>query len=157
MIDYDGTLPSRSKPDSSSKRSDGSSSYVSGATSGAAINSNQHEVTGNEDNDNVFSDSDGEETRASKNGRAGVGSGSGGESAAYGGGYKSRSEGVSEGTGQLSPNSKETSKEANVDGSKQPASPQIPHIDSVGASDIRAIAADASVFSFGDDEDYESE
>ncbi|KAJ0098174.1 hypothetical protein Patl1_28624 [Pistacia atlantica] len=155
MIDYGGTLPTRSKPDSSSKRSDGSSNYVSGPTGGVATNSNQREVTGNEDNDNVFSDSDGEETGASKNRKAGVGSG--GESAAHGVGSKSQAGSVSEGTGQLSQKSKEPSKEANIDGIKQPASGQIPYIASAGASDIRAIAADASVFSFGDNEDYESE
>lgn len=147
---YDGTLPTRSKHDSSSKRPDGSSIYVLGTTGEDATNSNQCEATGNEDDDNVFSDSDGKETGASKNQQAGVGSGSGRESAG-------QAETVSQGTGQLSQKSKKPTKEANIDGIRQPASGQIPRIDSAGASDIKAIAADASVFSFGDDEDYESE
>lgn len=34
---------------------------------------------------------------------------------------------------------------------------EVPKLDSSDVSDFKAIAADTSVFSFGDDEDYESE
>jgi phosphatidylinositol-3,4,5-trisphosphate 3-phosphatase/dual-specificity protein phosphatase PTEN len=49
------------------------------------------------------------------------------------------------------------SKEPTAGGAGNPApGTEIRHLDSGGASDIKAIAADASVFTFGD-EDYESE
>ena len=54
---------------------------------------------------------------------------------------------------------KNASKDASINGvgSKPSSGLEIPSMDSMDASDIKAIAADASVFSFGDEEDYDSE
>ncbi|KAK2657539.1 hypothetical protein Ddye_010591 [Dipteronia dyeriana] len=149
MVDYDGTLPTNSKADSASQQvSDGSSASVSVPTGGVSGSSSQSKVSKSQDDD-VFSDSDGEETGASKNRQTHVASP--GDPAAH------EQSNTGAGTEKLPLKSPE-SKEPTVGGSKNPASIQaLPHLDSVGANDFKAIAADTSVFTFGDEEDYESE
>ena len=62
MIDYEGTLETNSKANSANKGIDGNSGYAEG---GGIANSKQNKASGSEDNDDVFSDSDGEESGAS--------------------------------------------------------------------------------------------
>ena len=164
MIDYNGTLPTRSAADSTSKQSDDSSGSVPTSNAGVTANSNRSKVSGNEDNDDVFSDSEGEETSASKSRKAQATSGA--QSAAVGHASNTRAEKIgnlTHKTDQLSLRSEEptqsnASKEITSDGTGKPASGlETPNLDSLGASDIKAIAADASVFTFGDEDDFESD
>lgn len=164
MIDYNGTLPTRSAADSTSKQSDDSSGSVPTSNAGVTANSNQSKVSGNEDNDDVFSDSEGEETSASKSRKAQATSGA--QSAATGRASNTTAEKIgnlTHKTDQLSLRSEEptqsnASKEITSDGTGKPASGlETPNMDSLGASDIKAIAADASVFTFGDEDDFESD
>uniref|UniRef100_A0A5B6ZKZ1 Phosphatidylinositol-3,4,5-trisphosphate 3-phosphatase n=1 Tax=Davidia involucrata TaxID=16924 RepID=A0A5B6ZKZ1_DAVIN len=145
MIDYDGTIATRNKAGHVSKGSDGRSVNTPTSTDGVAATSNQSKVSGNEDNDDVFSDSDGEQNVSSKSRPAQAASGQSGTTV-------EQIATLTHGTKQLSLRSKEPAQannETKIDG-------VVPNLDS-GVSDIKAIAADASVFSFGDDEDYESE
>ncbi|PON67196.1 Atypical dual specificity phosphatase, subfamily A [Trema orientale] len=163
MIDYDGTLPTRSKADSAGSKSDSSStSYAPGSSAGVESNSNRKQVPQNEDNDDVFSDSDGEEKGAAKSQAARTTSGAE---------HVPASTTTSEQIGNLS---RETSRlslgsekrphvnvlqEATTDEARKTDSchEALPKIDSDGVNDIKSIAADASVFTFGDDEDFESD
>lgn len=154
MIDYDGTLPVRSKADSTSTGSD--------VPSGVAAQSSLSKVPQNEDD--VFSDSEGEETGASRSRQVratpGVGPAQPGHTSNT---TADQMRTLTHRTEQLLLMSQESSqinasKEPAMVGVQNPASgPDIHKLDSVGESDIKAIAADASVFTFGDDEDYESE
>lgn len=163
MIDYDGTVPTRSKADSSSKQTDGSSGYVPASNAGITASSNRNKLSGSEDKDDVFSDSDGEETEASKSRKAQATSGAG--SAATGlvsNTTAEEIENLKHRADQLSLRSEEPAQNAaskeHSDGTGKPASAlKISNVDSAGASHIKAIAADASVFSFGDEEDFESD
>lgn len=149
MIDYDGTRPIPSKTKSDDKNADGKSRDASSASSeNTAANTQQKE-------DDVFSDSEGEEEPSpSRNSAAG---------SAPHSEPRAKSEHISSVThqtenlslGNAGPTNSEsqTSREVKTEGGEK-VSTTIPNMDS---TDIKAIAADASVFSFGDDEDYESE
>ena len=156
MIDYHGAVQTRSKSDLGSNSSDGNSGYVAVPSGGIAVTSNQSRVSESQENDDVFSDSEGEETESSTkqqaqaNSGAGPGSGSGSPGPKSGSPGEQQIAGIKHGTEHLSLVSEQSSQ---INASKEPKSD--------GAlqevSDFKAIAADASVFSFGDDEDYESE
>ncbi|WCJ31264.1 Phosphatidylinositol 3 4 5-trisphosphate 3-phosphatase and protein-tyrosine-phosphatase PTEN2A [Euphorbia peplus] len=156
MIDYDGTSSTKSTSNSSRKKSADTSKrsdYDSKSSGEVTGNSNPKKPPENEDD--VFSDSDGEESNASKSRQTtapGDGSVQSGDSS-----DKMRS--LTHGTEQMSVNSREPSKEQTTSVIQKPTSGhEISNMDSVGASNIKAIAADASVFSFGDEEeDYESD
>ncbi|CAK7337726.1 unnamed protein product [Dovyalis caffra] len=162
MIDYDGTLPARSKVDSAHKGSDVTSSgYVPATGGGVAAHSNRSDAT--ENDDDVFSDSEGEETGVSKSRQAQAASRIGPAQPDHASNSTAEQmRNLTHGAEQLSLRSHETSP---INASKEPTAGEvrnpapgvkIRHVDSGGASDIKAIAADASVFTFGD-EDYESE
>ncbi|KAH8503321.1 hypothetical protein H0E87_014557 [Populus deltoides] len=161
MIDYDGTLPARSEVDSACKGSDVTSSgHVAATDGGVAGHSNRSDIA---ENDDVFSDSEGEETGVSKSRQAQAASGIGLAHPDHASNTTTEQmRNLTQGAEQLSLRSHEpsqinASKEPSAGGAGNPA-PGIEtrHLDSGGASDIKAIAADASVFTFGD-EDYESE
>ncbi|XWS41855.1 hypothetical protein CRYUN_Cryun17cG0118800 [Craigia yunnanensis] len=161
MVDYDGTLGTNSKSDSANKGTEGNSGYAKG---GVTANSKQSKASGSEDNDDVFSDSDGEESGASRSRQTQAAAGVGPAVSSHLSDPAAEQIGTSKhGTHQLSPKNQEplsnnASKDTGVNGVDKPSSGlEIPSMDSMGASDIKAIAADASVFSFGDEEDYESE
>ncbi|KAH7520234.1 hypothetical protein FEM48_Zijuj08G0122600 [Ziziphus jujuba var. spinosa] len=164
MIDYNGTLPTGSKSDSSKKKSDGSSSNVPDSSDGIKANPSKGKAPHSEDNDDVFSDSEGEQTEASKKQPTRVSSG------AEPAGLEHASNTIAEeignlahGTDQLTISSKKNLQnnalqQPNVDGAKAPGlGHEKPNLDSGGVNDIKAIAADASVFTFGDEEDFDSE
>lgn len=161
MIDYDGTLTTRSKADSVGRKSDGST--TSDATSvGVESNSDSKQVPQNEDNDDVFSDSDGDEKGAPKSHTAGTTSGDK---------HVLASTITSEQIGNLSRQTDQLAlgtqthpqvnvlQEATTDVARKTDSGHeaYPNMDSAVVHDIKAIAADASVFTFGDDEDFESD
>lgn len=166
MIDYNGSSLRRSKADSVSKQSDGCSDYPPASNVGIIANSNRSKVSGSDDNDDVFTDSEGEENGTSKSRQTHATSGA--RSAATGhvsNASAKKISNMSRRTDQLSLRSGEeptqitASTVTNSDGTGKPGSSfkTTPNMDSAGASDIKAIAADASVFSFGDEEDFESD
>lgn len=164
MVDYNGTLPTGSKPDSSNKKSDGSSSNVHDSSDAVKANPSKSKAPHSEDNDDVFSDSEGEETEASKKQPTRVSSGA--EPAGLDHASNSTAEQIgnlAHGTDQLTLSSKKNLqntalRQPSADGAKAPGIVyETPNLDSGGANDIKAIAADASVFTFGDEEDFDSE
>lgn len=162
MIDYDGTLPTRSKADSMANKSDGTSTSAPGSTVGTEANSNRKQASQSEDNDDVFSDSDGEEKGAPNRMPARATSIAepvhpSNSTAEQIGNVVREIEPLSLGSERHS--QANVSQEATVDGIRKTdsSSETLPKLDSVGGSDIKAMAADASVFTFGDDEDFESD
>ncbi|KAK1439013.1 hypothetical protein QVD17_04828 [Tagetes erecta] len=150
MIDYDGTVPDKykanEKPSISSNDSSPSDKNSKNSSRNKASNSNDQE------NDNVFSDSDDEDKAVStKQTSTDVTSGPGTvpPTAKPSGKTEAEVASLRKNTQQLSLNSKQQSTSDNRQVDKS--------ILSLNSGDIKAIAADASVFSFGDDEDYESE
>ncbi|KAI5439351.1 phosphatidylinositol 3,4,5-trisphosphate 3-phosphatase and protein-tyrosine-phosphatase PTEN2A [Lathyrus oleraceus] len=156
MVDYNGTLPGKVK--SASKGSDGNKNNV---LSSAKPTSNTSESKGpTNGDDDVFSDSDEEETKGKQKREAATD-------------YKymephqasettGHVEMLAHSTKQLSlQHAKLTennaSKESTTDKlHKTHVGPNTSNMESAGASEIKSIAADASVFSFGD-EDFESD
>lgn len=149
MIDYDGTVPSKTKVDSVAKRS--------GPSSSDKVDHSKAKLAAKQDNDdNVFWDSEGEETVPSRSmDSTSAKAAAAPESSSKG----NQTTGLIHQTEQLSlksggaeyvPNS--ISKETNFDGVERTGT-----IPNFASGDIKAIAADASVFSFGDEEDYDSE
>ncbi|KAJ9177298.1 hypothetical protein P3X46_012532 [Hevea brasiliensis] len=163
MIDYDGTLPTSSKGDSATKGSDGTTStgYTLKSSGGLETNSNRKKVAENEDD--VFSDSEGEETSSPKS-RQATGPGVGSTQSSHTSSISTEQmRSLTHGTEQMLLGSREpslinASDRPTTDRIEKPASGlEVPSLDSVGVNEIKAIAADASVFSFGDEEDYESD
>ncbi|GMP96984.1 hypothetical protein CsSME_00045404 [Camellia sinensis var. sinensis] len=67
MIDYDGSIPIKKKAEQPSKGFDGRVGNSPLSSDGVATTSDQSNVSENQDNvDDVFSDSDGEETMPAK-------------------------------------------------------------------------------------------
>lgn len=163
MIDYDGTLPTRSKSYSSPKKSDGSSSHVPDSSGRVEANSSRSKAPQSEDNDDVFSESEEEETGASKKQPARASS----KAEPAGLDHASKTtpqqiENLAHGTNQMTLSSSKKDMLINslpepIEGAKKHAAGEMPSLDSEGVNDIKAIAADASVFTFGDEEDFESE
>ncbi|XP_057449559.1 phosphatidylinositol 3,4,5-trisphosphate 3-phosphatase and protein-tyrosine-phosphatase PTEN2A-like [Lotus japonicus] len=154
MVDYTGTLPTRTKANPASKGSDSNTSnVVAGAR--PTTNASESKVPRNGDDD-VFSDSDEEEAKGTRRR----------ETAAE---YKymashQASEATTDHVGMLTHTTDQLSlqhaehmknEESNTDKLKH-TGPSTTNMESAGASEIKAIAADASVFSFGD-EDFESD
>ncbi|KAJ7944463.1 Phosphatidylinositol-3,4,5-trisphosphate 3-phosphatase [Quillaja saponaria] len=164
MIDYDGTLPARSMTDSASKGSEGTSG--AGPASGAefAPKSSQSKVSAKEDNDDVFSDSEEEDTQSSESREAQAAPGSrpaeshhlSKASSQHSGMFTSEMDQLS--LQQKEPAPSNASKKSTANGIQEPSSGfETPNMESAGASEIKAIAADASVFSFGYEEEFDSE
>ncbi|KAL7101430.1 hypothetical protein ACP275_08G053100 [Erythranthe tilingii] len=148
MIDYDGTTIPKTKTDHNTKGEEGKSSNESKANSEQSNASRKQ----NKDDD-VFSDSEGEEESTTS--RSKQGNTISTESRSDAGGISAishQTEKLSLGRESTSSEPR-TSHEVKIDGAER-ATAKIPNLDS---ADIKAIAADASVFSFGDDEDYESD
>lgn len=154
MVDYDGSVPLKPKADGASKGKDPRQGNISSSSEGTKDNLNKNKVSGGQNRgDDVFSDSEGEDgtpssrrsqTRASQTAAAGVDSSS----------QKEQIANLTHNTEQLSLRNSDPKKGASEIKSETVERAAIPNL---GSNDIKAIAADASVFSFGDDEDYESE
>ncbi|CAO2830954.1 unnamed protein product [Amaranthus hypochondriacus] len=139
MVDYDGTLPKTSNPEQVKPKPDSSSEYTA-SRNGIGITINPKESSEKEENDNVFSDSDGEDgSSRTKHSQASV----------AGSASNNQVSSMTQRTQQMSiaesaPKIEEIS---NV---------ETPKLSQSTPTDFKAIAADASVFSFGD-EDFESD
>lgn len=147
MIDYDGTAPDKYKANEKPSicSTDSSPSYKH------STNSSRNKASNDQENDNVFSDSDDEDKAVSTKQTstdATSGPGTIPPPARQSGKTEAEVATLRKNTQQLSLNSKQQSTSDNRQVDKSILSLN---------SDIKAIAADASVFSFGDDEDYESE
>jgi len=159
MIDYNGTLPARTTANAASKGSDGNTADALPGPKPSTSNSTEGKLPGN--GDDVFSDSDEEESRDTQSKKAATE-------------YKSMaphqvSEATTDHVGTLAhttdrlslqhesrmPNNYSEESTANKH-HKIHTDNSSTNVGSVEASDIKAIAADASVFSFGD-EDFESD
>ncbi|KAI3665689.1 hypothetical protein L6452_44319 [Arctium lappa] len=153
MIDYDGTIPEKYKTNDkpSTSSNDSSPSYKNPA--------NQNKASGEQENDNVFSDSDdGDEPASTDRSRPNVTSRPGTAPPSppppESGKMEAEVTNMRKNTEQLSLNSRQQS----IQGSNNTRNEQVERsIPNLNSGDIKAIAADASVFSFGDDEDDESE
>lgn len=168
-MDYDGSQPPKSKPASgpaeNKSDADSSPSTVVKETNPAAAESNKG--AGSNDKDEVFSDSEGEdgsskgrrEKDASAQGSARVAKPSDTsivqkEALAA----ASRIEKVAITSEQETAKALDaTSLKTEVSSKSSSATTPAPPVESSSMSEFKAIAADASVFSFGDEDDYESE
>lgn len=164
MIDYDGTMPAKTNSDSTSKGLD-TVSRSSDPDGRAVKKSDSKKASQKDDNDDdVFSDSEGEETRPSNNKQARPVCGDEPTPAPdTGSSSVKQMETLTQSADKLSIGSEQHSqsyanKEVRGKGAEKSASGlDMPKSDTGGVSDFKAIAADASVFTFGDEEDYESE
>ncbi|CAL5444525.1 unnamed protein product [Camellia sinensis] len=129
-----------------SKGSDGRVGNSPSSSDGVATTPDQSNVSENQDiDDDVFSDSDGEETVSSKSSQARADSGAGPPAHLESGPRVDHQMTAL----SLSKESRQSnvSNEAKIDGAGRLESGRM-------SDDIKAIAADASVFTFGDDEDF---
>nr|DAD27508.1 TPA_asm: hypothetical protein HUJ06_028976 [Nelumbo nucifera] len=140
--------------------------WFSAPSDGGAATPDKSKGSGSQDKDDVFSDSDGEDNESSKNreARALSGGTETATTAARGpqtGTTPEQIASVTRGTEQLSlrsegPKQAPAANEVKTDGGSGTGLGLDISKDST-TNDFKAIAADASVFTFGDDEDYESE
>ncbi|KAL2522588.1 PTEN 2 [Forsythia ovata] len=160
MIDYDGTIPSKIKADRDTKgAADGRSRNAPTSSNENKANSEQSNASGKQKNqDDVFSDSEGEESFSSRSTMGHTSSAAktatnpdSGNSVERMSAMTNQTEKLSLGNNEPTNSQSDASNEVKIDGVERTT---IPNLDS---NDIKAIAADASVFGFGDDEDYESE
>lgn len=149
------------------KESDGSSTASTATNENSMMHPKPSRDSRSQDKDDVFSDSESEESSSSKSKRDKVARNLGGSaSTAKGPELKPSQEAttIAQGVEQLSLKSEggatksPDTNEARNDGNTNNATVSHPsELESNSVSEFKAIAADASVFSFGDDEDYESE
>lgn len=151
--------------DNTTKKSDESSGSRPSAADGSEVSENQNRKSGTNDRDDVFSDSESE--GGSSKSKKEATSGSGNDGSAVKPASKSQTSTTSsDDVASLTHATKQVS--LGDGGAKQTAPPSDRKGDGAGRSDslpevpnseseFKAMAADASVFTFGDDEDYESE
>ncbi|XP_044479783.1 phosphatidylinositol 3,4,5-trisphosphate 3-phosphatase and protein-tyrosine-phosphatase PTEN2A-like isoform X1 [Mangifera indica] len=162
LVDYDGPVPASHGSETVIKKSDESSGCDPASGNHGVAAEKENKETGNPDNDDVFSDGEAEEGGSSKSKKAPATGGI--ASATSSSETKSNSnrvdnlahatEKVSLGNVGAQPThpTGEPKKEAASIGGAIPG-----HEVTNSQSEFKAMAADASVFSFGDEEDYESE
>ncbi|CAL5321656.1 unnamed protein product [Camellia sinensis] len=146
IVIYDLDLDGFDKLQIPSKGSDGRVGNSPSSSDGVATTPDQSNVSENQDiDDDVFSDSDGEETVSSKSSQARAESGAGPPAHLESGPRVDHQMTAL----SLSKESRQSnvSNEAKIDGAGRLESGRM-------SDDIKAIAADASVFTFGDDEDF---
>ncbi|KAE8694045.1 Exonuclease, putative isoform 1 [Hibiscus syriacus] len=154
-VDYDGTLKTNPKPDSANQGTEGNSSYVKDEV--VEANSKQSKASRIEDSNDIFSDSDGEESGASISKPTQP-------AAAFGpvtSSNPSKPAAEQIGTSMVAIKNQEllsnnSSKDIATNGGPS-SGLELPSVELMGASDIKAMAAEASVFSLDDEEVYKSE
>ncbi|XP_043709936.1 phosphatidylinositol 3,4,5-trisphosphate 3-phosphatase and protein-tyrosine-phosphatase PTEN2A-like [Telopea speciosissima] len=167
MIDYDGTIPTTPKPETANKVSDGSSGTVPAPADGGVVAPDPRKGSGGQDKDDVFSDSEAEESGSSESRQNQAVSGVGGPATSSGRGPETRTTqdqiaAVTHGTEQVSLRSEGTTQipsasEVKTDEGGDGGVGSGTEVSKIDSSDFKPIAADASVFTFGDEDDYESE
>ncbi|CAK9136456.1 unnamed protein product [Ilex paraguariensis] len=173
LVDYDSAVTTRPSAENAiTKAIESSNSIPISGTSPASVNAdaiNSNKNSGSSEKDDVFSDSEAEETSSSKSKQtkeASKGDGTVSKTA-----FKSESQ-INTTSDQIASLTRETEQvslgsigSTHIDTTPDPKKTAIGGSVSghevpmpVGeVSDFKAMAADASVFTFGDDEDYESE
>lgn len=171
LVDYNGAAPTGAQTESAVNRSVQSSGTSPASTDGAVATTATGAATNpvkdsgsNEKDDDVFSDGEAEETGSSKSRQAKAASESGGtvKTTTSGSEIHTKSdqaaslthdaEQLSLGRTSSTHTTNEPKKDA-IGGAGSGLNDSNP----VGESEFKVMAADASVFSFGDDEDYESD
>lgn len=170
LVDYDGTLPPKQKPaaGSADKKPDANSSASTGTKENSAAPAESNKEVGPDDKDDVFSDNEAEDG-SSKGRKEKVSSHNQGTANAAKPSVTSAAEKVASaaasGIEKMTISSDQgtsrapdaTSLKTEASNQSSSTTEQPPAMESSSMSEFKAIAADASVFSFGDEDDYESE
>lgn len=165
LVDYNGTIPTGQNSETAAKKSNEGSSVDAPAPVDAGADTaapNQNKSRGSNDKDDVFSDSEAEESVSSKLRQAQAASAGGGTAVTTTSSSETNTK-----SDQVASLTHTTEQLSIGNTGLQPAASQ-PKSDAVSGavsglavnnseSEFKAMAADASVFTFGDDEDYESE
>ncbi|KAA3462948.1 Phosphatidylinositol-3,4,5-trisphosphate 3-phosphatase and dual-specificity phosphatase PTEN [Gossypium australe] len=165
LVDYNGTVPTTPQTETTTNKPDESSGTGAASTDGVAAPANENKDPAHNDKDDVFSDGEAEESGSSKSrqNKATSAEGIALNSATSKPETNDKSDQVASlvhSTGQVSLGSASSQP---MHGTSEPrkdaaAAPPAAGVQvSSSESEFRAMAADASVFSFGDDEDYESD
>ncbi|KAL1133232.1 hypothetical protein V6Z11_A12G024900 [Gossypium hirsutum] len=169
LVDYNGTVPTTPQTETTTNKPDESSGTGAASTDGGAAPANENKDPGHNDKDYVFSDGEAEESGSlkSRQNKATSAEGIALNSAASKPETNDKSDQVASlvhSTGQVSLGSASsqpmhgTSEPRKAAAAAAAAAPPAAGVQvSSSESEFRAMAADASVFSFGDDEDYESD
>ncbi|GMH02856.1 hypothetical protein Nepgr_004695 [Nepenthes gracilis] len=164
LVDYSDTVSTTPKPETVSQKSDESSGVhpASVDAGSSAVNSSQANAT--REKDDVFSDSEAEEGGSSKGRRAqSASSAEAAKSTVPSSETKSSSdqvESLTRETEQISLGKADSTQAHSAEQKKDSATTAGSGRDasnSEGVSEFKAMAADASVFTFGDEDDYESD
>lgn len=167
LVDYDGSNPSRPASGAAKEGGVDSASATAAAAAASAARDQKPAAVGksggdsaSNDKDDVFSDSEGEESGSSRSRHAHAAANSGlppPESKPL----RQEAEQVPSQSSAKAPAGGEAPRAAGGElggsGGKAGDLSEPPQSGSTGVSEFKAIAADASVFSFGDEDDYESE
>ncbi|CAN6199095.1 unnamed protein product [Urochloa humidicola] len=170
LVDYDGSQQPKPKPAAgpADNKSDTNSSDSTVAKENNLAPAESNKGTGSSAKDEVFSDSEGEDgsskgrkekTASGGQSNANVAKPSGTNTVQEASAAASRLElekvAITEQGAAKAPDATSLKTEVSSKSSSTTAPP--PAVDSSSMSEFKAIAADASVFSFGDEDDYESE
>ncbi|XP_021288941.1 phosphatidylinositol 3,4,5-trisphosphate 3-phosphatase and protein-tyrosine-phosphatase PTEN2A [Herrania umbratica] len=165
LVDYNGTVPTKPQTGNAATKPDESSGSNAASADGGAASSNQNKVPGHNEKDDVFSDSEAEESGSSKSRRRKAASAEG--AAAPSATSKPETNSNSDQVASLVQSTEHVSlgnaNAQQMHGTSEPRKDAVGEAAAAGVqvssseSEFKAMAADASVFSFGDDEDYESE
>ncbi|KAF9675876.1 hypothetical protein SADUNF_Sadunf09G0079000 [Salix dunnii] len=165
LVDHDGSFSTGSNAETDVKKSEEGSSTAPASSDAAAAAPNQIKDLGSNDKDDVFSDGEADESVSSKQKQAEASS-AGAQSAAT----SALSPGTDSKSGQVATLTQATEQFSlgNMGSQQSHATTSQPKREEAGGtvssletnnsqSEFKAMAADASVFTFGDDEDYESD
>ncbi|KAJ6310492.1 hypothetical protein OIU76_015256 [Salix suchowensis] len=167
LVDYDGPFSTGSNAETDVKKSEEGSSIAPASADAAAAAPNQIKDPGSNDKDDVFSDGEADESESSKQKQAEASSAGAAQSAAT----PAPSPGTDSKSGEVASLSQATEQLSlgNMGSQQSHAATSQPKSEETGGtvssiettnshSEFKAMAADASVFTFGDDdEDYESD
>lgn len=167
LVDYDASNSPRQIGSNANKES---APDTTSATATKEIRTPPSKVDSDsrsQDKDDVFSDSEAEETGSSKSRHDKVAGDTDGSTvtakAAEMKSSKEEATAIAQAIGQVTLKNEAGAKDVpassdvKIEGSSKSLPVETPELGSTTMSEFKAIAADASVFSFGDDEDYESE
>lgn len=165
LIDHDSSVPTAPKTETDVKKSDGISGSGSPSVDETNATPNPSKDPGSKDKDDVFSDGETEGSGSSKSRQAQASEPTSAAAKTSGAETKTspdqiasitrKTEQVSIGTSETTPINHDAGKAKSDGVGGLTSGHEVPNPERV--SEFKAMAADASVFTFGDDEDYESE
>ncbi|CAM0950015.1 unnamed protein product [Alopecurus aequalis] len=170
LVDYDGSQPPKQKAvdQSAQKKSDADSSTSTSTKENYPVHVESNKEAGGDDKDDVFSDNEAEDGSSKGKKEKVYISGQGTANAAKASETsvaQKEASAVSSGIEKLTISTEQgnarspdaTSLKAEACSKSSSTTTQPPGVESASMSEFKAIAADASVFSFGDEDEYESE